>query len=214
MPVMTKQLREWLKEQVYVYLRKYGVDCSVADIKAFIMEGDQHGFDLSLFPHSQTFKFINYQKNKFIEHGSLKDLRVNNGRKPMDQRKVATIIQKASLKKFTGTSRKVGAEVGVSHSTVCNILKSNGYKSIGARNSQGKERLIIDKTLFWNLTKLFFFSSLLIHCVLSSATMICSWSLNVRHSVLKGAKKNNFVKFQKTSKQAYMAYKSRLNITA
>ena len=138
MPVMTTQFKEWIKDQVKVYLRKYGNDRSLQEIKAFILEGDQGVFDLSLFPTSQINKFIRYQKAKIIEHGSLKDLSSNNGGKSLSQEKVAAIIEKARLKKFTGTSRKVGAEVGVCHSTVCRTLHRNGYKSIAARSTQGK----------------------------------------------------------------------------
>ena len=81
MPVMTTQFKEWIKDQVKVYLRKYGNDRSLQEIKAFILEGDQGVFDLSLFPTSQINKFIRYQKAKIIEHGSLKDLSSNNGGK-------------------------------------------------------------------------------------------------------------------------------------
>ena len=151
MPKMTEKMQDFLKKQIEVYARKFP-DCDVPEVRDFIEEGDQGGFNTGLFPTKQIYRFIHDQLKKFRETGSMKR-RKGQGRKPMPQEKVNQIIEKAVHKRFTGSSTKVAAEVGCSKTTVCNKLAENGYKSLPARATQGK--------------MLFHFkTTLLIHCVM------------------------------------------------
>ena len=129
---MTNKLQDFLKSQIEVYARKF-LNYAVSE---FILEGDQGVFD-TLFPTKQIWRFISDQLKKFRATGSLKK-RKGQGKKPLPQEKVDQIIQKATNKKFTGSSRKVAAEVGCSKTTVCKKLAENGFKSLPAKATQGK----------------------------------------------------------------------------
>ena len=153
MAVLSKPLKEYLKVHINAYATKYQ-DCSAVEVKEYLLDGGQGGFEDEMAQVSSSKTFYNFvlrQIQKVKESGSL-DRKKGSGRPQTPQAKVQKIIKLAVHKKYTGTCRSVSSQVGVSKTTVAEVLKRNGYKSISARQTQGKH--ILSSIL----------ASLLIHC--------------------------------------------------
>ena len=113
------------------------------DLKAFLLEGDQQGFNIENIPKAQMRQFLMYQMSLFDEKGDLKR-RPGSGRPNLAQDKVDQIIQLAANKKYS-SSRNVAAQVGVAPSTVTKKLHKSGYKSLSLCKSQGMKQNHMDQ---------------------------------------------------------------------
>ena len=137
MAVLSKPLKEFMKVHISAYVSKYQ-DCSAVEVKEYLLDGGQGGFEDEMAQVSSSKTFYNFvlrQIQKMKESGSLA-CKKGSGRPPVPQAK--EIIELAVHKKYTGTCASVASRVGVNHSTVAKVLKRNGYKSISARQTQGK----------------------------------------------------------------------------
>ena len=108
---MTPQLRQYLKDQVLVYKRKY-VNCTWKDVLAFCKEGDQGGFNLNYIKGDTLKKFILYQMKKFDEEGNLKRRVGSGGGGKLPREKVEEIKRNIVNKKWP-SSRKTVSETQV-----------------------------------------------------------------------------------------------------
>ena len=108
---MTPEMRQYLKDQVLVYMRKYN-NCTLEDLMAFCKEGDQGGFNLDAIRPDTLKKFMQYQMKKFVEEGNMKRRVGSGGTNKLPRRKVEEIKEHIVNKKWPST-RKTASETQV-----------------------------------------------------------------------------------------------------
>ena len=108
---MTPELRQYLKDQVLVFRRKYR-NCTWQQILTFCKEGDQGGFNLNYIKPDSLKKFLLYQMKKFDEEGNMKRRAGSGGTNKLPREKVEDIKTNIANKKWPST-RKTASETQV-----------------------------------------------------------------------------------------------------
>ena len=125
---MDHLLKSVLKKQIQTFLEKTPQE-TISKIVNWLRAGDIPGRDRVDRVKIETLRsFVKYQKNKFMLHGLCVEYLKGNGGKQIPKRKQIQ-VKGIMVNKDRRSSRAVASQVGLSQSSVINIMKRSGCKA-------------------------------------------------------------------------------------
>ena len=130
--IMTPEQKKWLKLQIEVKMRREP-ETTLLQLKHWIKKDTE--VDWESVKKTTFHMFVKENRDKWLETGSLKRKEGTGGSNQISLAKKVK-IKRLGVKKLNAGNRVVAAKVGVSHTTVRNVLKETGHKSYHRRKVQ------------------------------------------------------------------------------